>query len=249
MAKQKKKKPVHKNKATLPRKDRTVYEILLSVVFIISIILLRCYEYLFYCCASFFGTRDGYYFELHLTIFLVLMFLCLAAFALIAVFSFGELRNKGVTLKRLFDKKDKVARHFIRSIAAALVFVSLVFCVSFCVADSSKTVATKNNITSAYFTKDDEIIVDYNDVTEVKLFVERDRIARGKGMSSSRYTPAIKLYTDSGNTVLSASGFGFKYDKMNDYLKLFDDSKITVDDSDYELINRHTDAVKEMFNK
>lgn len=249
MAKQKKKKSVHKNKPVLPRKDRTVYEIILLFVFSVSLILLRSHEYVFYYCASLFGTRDGYYYDLHLTPVSVLLFLCLFTFALISVFFFGELCNKAITLRQLTDKNSREAKRFVKSITAAFAAVLLVFCISFCVADSSKTVATNQSITATYFIKDDEIIVDYNDVTEVKLYVERELIARGRGMTSSRYTPAIKLYTDSGNTVLSASGFGFNYDKMNDYLKLFDDSIITVDDSDYELINRHTDAVKEMFNK
>ena len=253
MAKQKKKKPVHKNEPVLPRKDRTVYEILLLIVFVISIILLRGHEYLLYCCASFFGTRDGYYYDLHLTPISVLMFLCLVTFALISVFSFGELRNKAITLKQLADKNNKKVKQFMKSIATAFVAVLLVFCISFCVADSSKTVATNQSITATYFIKDDEIIVDYNDVTEVKLYVERELIARGKGMTSSRYTPAIKLYTDKGNTVLSASGFGFNYDKMNEYLKLFDPEIITVDDTDYDMMMknkiRYLDVIKEMFGK
>ena len=63
MAKQKRKKPVHKNKPVLPRKDRTVYEIILLFVFSVSLILLRSHEYVFYYCASLFGTRDGYYYD------------------------------------------------------------------------------------------------------------------------------------------------------------------------------------------
>ena len=249
MAKQKRKKPVHKNKPVLPRKDRTVYEIILLFVFSVSLILLRSHEYVFYYCASLFGTRDGYYYDLHLTPVSVLLFLCLVAFALISVFFFGELCNKAITLRQLTDKNSREAKRFVKSITAAFAAVLLVFCISFCVADSSKTVATNQSVTATYFIKDDEIIVDYNDVTEVKLYVERELIARGKGMTSSRYTPAIKLYTDNGYTVLSASGFGFNYDKMNEYLKLFDPEIITVDDTDYDMMMKNKIRYREVLNQ
>ena len=235
MAKQKKKQ--QKKKAMLSKEDKGLFSIVFIIPFVIIILLLLNYKRVAYFCASLF-LNDFYYAQIKLNFFSVLM-VVLGVIELISIVILSEQTAAlAIPFKEYYSGKNVKANQQIKNFLIYSCCLVLLFVGSFAFASQSKIVATGNQITSCNIIKNDEVLIDYSDVETVNVYVEKSLNPKGiKGYASYSYYPVVELYTENSSIELNASGFNYDYTRMQQFLSLFDKSKIKTNNTNIELVH------------
>lgn len=235
MAKQKKKKPQHKCR-TSP-KERRKFNLLLILPFTLVIVTLLNYERVNYFCSRLFSGGNDYFYQIKLNPFIILFYLMLPIIILIFSNYVDKAKELDITVKEYYSRKNSKAKKQIKTMAIKTTAAILLCAVFFCIGGTQKYVGEKDAVVTYSTFGEDRKELEYADVTGVDVTMKYKFSSGGRIRIPGRYYINIQLKTEDSVFEITDDDFCQNYDKINRFLKVFDENIITYDKKSKEALS------------
>ena len=220
MAKQKKKKNLHKYRT--PPKERRKFDRLIIVPLLIIVGLMLNYEWVNYFCSRLFSGGNDYFYQLKLNVFIVLFYLTLLAIVIMFGNYIDKAKELDQTTKEYYSRKNPKAKKQIKVMIIKTVIAILMCSFFFCLGGTQKYVGEEKSVVLYSTFREDKKELEYADVTDVDITMEYKLSTGGRIRIPSRYYINIKLKTKDTVFEITEDDFGHNYNKINNYFnKLF----------------------------
>ncbi len=235
MAKQKKKKKLHKYR-TDP-KERRKFDCLLIIPLVIILGLMLNYERVNYFCSWLFTGGNDYFYQIKLNLFIVLFYLTLFVIVIMFRSYIDKAKELDQTIKEYYSRKNPKANRQIKTMAIKTAAAILLCSVFFCLGGTEKYIGEEKSVVLYSTFKEDKEELEYTDVTAVNVTMEYKFSSGGRIRIPGRYYINIKLKTEDSVFEITEDDFCHNYNRINSFLEIFDKSIITYDKESKEALS------------
>lgn len=228
MAKQKKKEKKHKS--TLSKHEKTKFDSLIILPYVIIIPLILNYEALNYFCARAFNKNTGYFYDLKSnSVMLCVYFLLMVLMISVTVF-IDNAKSLSISLKEYCKLKNPKAKTQVKVMLVKCIAILLLCALSFCLGSQQKYIGEEKEVVSYSLFKQDKEYIPYEDVINISVeMANYPGIHVGKVHTLGQDVIEIILKTDYTQYRVGEDAFNGDYNKIKQFLRNFDESIISYD--------------------
>lgn len=237
-----------KKKKRLNKSDKTKFCIIVTTLFIVSMILFTLNVEIYYFAFNITHGNNLIYAEPVVGFFIIATVILFVVGLLMIGTWYKEAVDMGLSFKDYYSNKiPKAKKHIKRYVVSLLVwFVLITGC--FWLSTASCLVANDSAITKCHLFKTDEVFCEYDDIDSVNVYAEYESHIKGK---LGGYHVKVKIKDDNFEYILHDEYFDRNFVNIEKFLSKIDKDRITVDCSGYEKINakaENKDALMRIFN-
>lgn len=195
--------------------------------------------------------KDIIYGSFNISVFLILYLISTIILIIAFIAQFSSALSYKIPFKEFFKggqgdyaKARKELDIFVKAVPIIIVLttISLLLCSFNC------TTVNDDGITKHYLIKQDEIVLDYNNVKDIEIITDHHYAYTRYGRHGS-YNFSIIMKTDTEKAILYVEYFNDKYKTMEKFLSKFDKNIIHISDKSYEEAKEFFPYSKELIDR